>query len=281
MIARLNSETCPDTFVYVFRHLPPNWRDKCVAFQGLELPYVFGYIPEGLFEDIVQYLAPGGGGSPGDPGYDEFDDFVAEYCTSMWSHFAKTRNPSAPGLINWPVYTAVNDTYLEIGSVPTVKTGVAAAYTQPSTPGVNYITTTNATYGFSVTHPHNWTQGAAPAPGVVWRVGRPNNYMPSLRVIVRPSSQGATLQDVFTTHLTADGGKSISSYAEETHVEINGHVYTKAAVTCTTSAYTYNSKIIGRIVGENWMVFEVYSVTTLAFDSPTQQDYILNSVTFP
>jgi hypothetical protein len=36
--------------VFNFAHLPKGWRElPCVAFHGLELPYVFGNIPHGSF----------------------------------------------------------------------------------------------------------------------------------------------------------------------------------------------------------------------------------------
>ena len=50
MLANLMSSTAKSkTYVYNFAHVPTGWRNlPCVAFHGLELPYVFGYIPKGL-----------------------------------------------------------------------------------------------------------------------------------------------------------------------------------------------------------------------------------------
>jgi len=288
LIASLNAAVNPNTFIYVFSHLPPVWRDKCVAFHGLELPYVFAHIPGGLDTEIVQYLAPGGGCSPvANMTYDHLDLTVADNSASLWAQFAKTGNPSVSGLITWPTYSAASDAYLDIGNraengnpALKAKTGVVAAYTPPPVEEVTYITHTDSTYGFSVMYPDKWVAGAAAVPGVIWRVGGNGAYyIPPLRVIVRPSSQGATLQDVFAYHLTQDGNKTIKSITASS-VNVHGYDYTKAAVAYASTAYTYDSKIMGRIVGGNWIIFEVYSVT-YEFDTETQQDDILNSVTFP
>ncbi|MBN1662123.1 MAG: carboxylesterase family protein [Deltaproteobacteria bacterium] len=295
LIASLNSAVNPNTYIYVFSHLPPVWRDECVAFHGLELPYVFGAIPEGLATWTVLYLAPGGGCTAPSPaemevygtGYDDKDPLVADYATSMWTRFAKTGNPSIPGVINWPSYTAANDTYLDIGNIAEdgdpllkVKTGVVAAYTPPPTPPPSdNVTYTDESYGFSVTYPDNWVTGAAAATGVVWRVGSGSSFIPSVRAIVRPSTQGTTLQEVFTAHLTQDGGKTITAFTAS-NVTINGLAYTKADVTYTSSVGTYDSMIIGRIEGNNWFIFEVYTVPAYyRFDTATQKNDILNSVT--
>jgi para-nitrobenzyl esterase len=285
LAANLMSRLQPNTFVYVFSHLPTNWRnqDACAAFHGLELPYMFGYIPAGLDAAIVRLFSVTNG-CIGEPGYDEWDNVVAENSVKLWAQFGKTGNPSVPGLITWPAYTEANDTYLEIAKTLAVKQGVAAAYIPaPQPPPVTDITYTNSTYGFSLKHPSDWVAGAAAAPGVIWRVGKGGNFVPSVRVIVRPVTDGATLRAVFETHLTADGNKTITSYTE-TPATIHGVDYTKAEVIYTTTS-EYDSMIIGRKINSDtqWIIFEVYTAAPnyFPFASPTQQDDVLNSVTWP
>lgn len=124
-----------NAYVYVFSHVPTGWRTQpCVAFHGLELPYVFGAIPDGIYANIVFFLAPGGGCSPDiDPGPDEMDHVVAENTMSLWSEFAATGDPSVKGLVVWPPYEAETDFYLDIGYEVEVKSGVKeSAVTPPS-----------------------------------------------------------------------------------------------------------------------------------------------------
>jgi para-nitrobenzyl esterase len=286
LLAGLMSSVSSKAYVYVFTHLPPLWKEEgCSAFHGLELPYVFGYIPEGLTAQIVLYLAPGGGCSAKDPGSDETDQTVAENCMNIWSQFAKTGNPSVSKLITWPAYTKDNDTYLEIGDELAVKTGVASAHVAPpKAPPAPNTTDSNETYGFSIAYPEDWVTGGAvdpAAPNVMWRVGKGSSFVPSVRLIVRPKTDGADLKAVFTTHLKEDGGKTVTSFTEST-ATINGLDYAKAEVSYTTSSMVYDSMIIARTNGSDWYIFEVYSVPAFAaFDTDTQQEDILNSITFP
>lgn len=281
-LANLMSRVQPDTYVYVFSHLPADWaaQDACAAFHGLELPYVFGYIPEGLDTGIVRMFADGAR-CYGEPGPDEIDHEVADYTTAMWAQFARTGNPSVAGLIDWPAYTEANDTYLDIAYPLAVKTGVADAYIPaPDPPPVDDETYTNIQYGFSLDYPGNWVEGAAAAPGVIWRVGGGGFYIPSVRVIVRPETDGADLEAVFTTHLEQDGGKNITSFSTSA-TTINGIDYDQAEVAYAGGGLDYDSMIIGRVVDEEWIIFEVYTVPSFApFDSPTKQEDILNTVEF-
>ena len=56
---------------------------------------------------------------------------VADQAATVWAQFAKTGNPSVPGLIDWPAYTEENNAYLDIGSPLEAKTGIQASYTAP------------------------------------------------------------------------------------------------------------------------------------------------------
>jgi para-nitrobenzyl esterase len=132
MLATLWSSGKSKAYVYNFAHTPTGWRNlPCVAFHGLELPYVFGYIPKGLTSPTLLYLSAGGGCNTPDPKHDQLDHEVAENTMRMWAAFAKTGNPSVKGLIEWPSYTEQNDQYLHIGQKLQVKKGIKGSYVAP------------------------------------------------------------------------------------------------------------------------------------------------------
>lgn len=132
MLATLWSSGKSKAYVYNFAHTPTGWRNlPCVAFHGLELPYVFGYIPKGLTSPTLLYLSAGGGCNSPDPKPDQLDHEVAENTMRMWAAFAKTGNPSVKGLIEWPAYTEQNDQYLHIGQKLQVKKGIKGSYVAP------------------------------------------------------------------------------------------------------------------------------------------------------
>ncbi len=129
------SSVSSDVYVYNFSHVPTGWRNQpCVAFHGLELPYVFGRVPEGLNERIVLLLAPTGGCTvESEP--DEMDPVVADQMMTLWAQFAATGDPSAEGLVQWPAWDAEGDQYLDIGYTLEVKSGVADGYVEPPNGG--------------------------------------------------------------------------------------------------------------------------------------------------
>ena len=117
-------------YVYNFTRVPPGWQvDGCPgAFHGLELAYVFGHIPWSLTSPTMLFLGMQAGCPTNlDPAANEVDQKVAVNAMKIWGQFARTGNPSVPGLIDWPPYTAAGDQYLEIGEQLTVKTGVRTA----------------------------------------------------------------------------------------------------------------------------------------------------------
>ena len=119
-------------YVYNFAQVPKAWRElPCVAFHGLELPYVFGNIPNGLTSPTILALSRGGGCTTRDAGPDQTDQVVADNAMRMWSTFAKTGNPSVKGLIEWPAYTEKNDQYLRIGATLEVKKGIKESFVAP------------------------------------------------------------------------------------------------------------------------------------------------------
>ena len=132
-MATLHSASGAPTYVYSFSQLPLGWRREkgCVAFHGLELTYVFGAIPVGVTSPTTQGLARGGGCTVRTPETDADDLKVADQASKMWAQFAKTGDPSVPGLPAWPKFTAANNAYMDIGSPLAAKRNVQTAYTAP------------------------------------------------------------------------------------------------------------------------------------------------------
>lgn len=132
-MANLHSAAGAPTYVYNFTQLPLGWRQEegCVAFHGLELPYVFGAIPVGLTSPTTQGLARGGGCSSALPAHDDEDMKVASEAATVWAQFARTGNPSVEGLVDWPAWSETNNVYLDIGSPLEAKANVQASYVAP------------------------------------------------------------------------------------------------------------------------------------------------------
>jgi para-nitrobenzyl esterase len=131
--ANMHSKAGAPTYVYNFTHLPIGWKNEkgCVAFHGLELTYVFGAAPLGLSSPTTLGLARGGGCTSAVPANDETDLKVASEAATVWAQFAKTGNPSVPGLIDWPAWTETNNAYLDIGNPLEAKTNVQASHVAP------------------------------------------------------------------------------------------------------------------------------------------------------
>jgi para-nitrobenzyl esterase len=123
-------------YIYRFSRVPDGWREMgLLSCHGCELPYLFNY-PRGMVSNfqLGLVLTPEGQrpvvgdlnnngitGTQGDPEdifmsmrYGPEDEAVADLMMTMFSNFARTGDPSVPGLA-WPPYTVANDTYVEIG----------------------------------------------------------------------------------------------------------------------------------------------------------------------
>lgn len=273
-----------NAYVYVFSHVPTGWRTMpCVAFHGLELPYVFGRVPDGLYANIVMYLAPGGGCSPDvDPGPDEMDVVVADQMMQLWAEFAATGEPSVKGLVTWPAYESETDLYLDIGYELKVKSGVKDSAVTPPMPeqDVEPVDYTNADYGFSLQYPGNWTEKTeALLPGVVWQAGGGTYSVPAVRCIVREQSDGSDLQQVFAAHIAEDAEKAIDTY-EAGDITIGEKELTQAAVTYFNENGTYDGVIVGGIVDDKWLIIEVFSLPPFFAVSDDDRQAIIDSIAF-
>lgn len=273
-----------NAYIYVFSHVPTGWQNiPCVAFHGLELPYVFGRVPDGLYANIVMYLAPSGGCSPDvDPAPDEKDVVVADQMMQLWASFAENGRPSVRGLAFWPAYKPESDRYLDIGYELKVKTGVREAAVTPPMPDddVEPVSYTNTDYGVSLQYPGNWTERTeALLPGVVWQAGGGEFFMPSVRCIVRDLSDGGDLQEVFAAHLAEDTEKVIDSY-DASDITIDGKEMTQAGVTYVNEFGTFDSKIVGGIVNGKWLIIEVYALPPFFPITDDDRQAILDSISF-
>ena len=56
---------------------------------------------------------------------------VADQASKVWAQFAKTGDPSVPGLIAWPRYTGPGGGYLDLGSPLAAKKGVEDSFKAP------------------------------------------------------------------------------------------------------------------------------------------------------
>jgi para-nitrobenzyl esterase len=95
-LARGSAATGSKTWLYHFRRVSPlAERLGLGAAHGLEIPYVFGTF--------------------GPRGFDETDRALGEKMRSYWVQFARTGDPNADGLPEWPAYDAKTDRHLDFG----------------------------------------------------------------------------------------------------------------------------------------------------------------------
>ncbi|PRB84650.1 carboxylesterase/lipase family protein [Pseudomonas sp. MYb185] len=148
-MAELN--TAPQYAMH-FSQQPAGWKARGVtAYHAAELAYLFN-MPESV---ITHYLlglvidpatgqsleigdlnGNGISGSQGDPedifasaGFDETDDAVIERMMTMWSSFARTGDPSIADELEFPLYDAQAQRYVEMGAEAEVKTWISDVFT--------------------------------------------------------------------------------------------------------------------------------------------------------
>ncbi|WP_328186642.1 carboxylesterase/lipase family protein [Marinobacter sp. OP 3.4] len=136
-----------DMYATLFSHQPAGWRARGVeAYHAAELAYVFN-MPQSV---VTHYLlglvidpatgesleiddlnGSGVSGSDGDPadilasaGFDGTDAVVIDRMLTIWINFAKTGDPGIPGEIDYPVYDAATESYVDIGVEAEVNSGL-------------------------------------------------------------------------------------------------------------------------------------------------------------
>ena len=91
-------------YLYWFTWQPPiPEREKYRSFHAAEIAYVFGSLD-------------GFNATP-----TEADRQFSDTLSDVWVRFAKTGNPNGAGIAEWPVFSATNEAYMELG--PTIRSG--------------------------------------------------------------------------------------------------------------------------------------------------------------
>jgi para-nitrobenzyl esterase len=102
-------------YAYIFDHVPSKWRAAGVpCTHGQELPYVFGDFDHATSAvwRCAQLL---NGAKEQDPGITEADYRMSDLMAAMWTQFARTGDPSVPGVTPWPKFDLSTESYLRIG----------------------------------------------------------------------------------------------------------------------------------------------------------------------
>lgn len=98
-------------------------REGAVAAHGTELYYVFGALDNAeTWANSMGGRTSSGAKSP-IPEISNSDRTVAENMQTIWTHFARTGNPSIKGLIEWPAWEHTTDKYLLITDPLKIKQG--------------------------------------------------------------------------------------------------------------------------------------------------------------
>jgi para-nitrobenzyl esterase len=99
-MAELTSAAGQQVFVYRFdRSIPGKGEGELGAFHSLEIPYVFG----ALQDPAWQWLP-----------FSADDPALSNLIQTYWTNFAKSGNPNAQGLPNWPAWSDNKMEFLEI-----------------------------------------------------------------------------------------------------------------------------------------------------------------------
>jgi len=112
-------------YAYIFDFVPVGWRkDGAVSAHAMDAPYVFGDLDStsDIWRLLYEFTKPSGSKSP-DPGFTDLDRQLSDMMMKMWTNFARTGNPSIPGVINWPAWDDAKDQYLYITESPEVRSG--------------------------------------------------------------------------------------------------------------------------------------------------------------
>ena len=114
-------------YAAVFDRVPDNWRrEGCVSAHGMELHYMFGSLDvREAWEAHAGGFALSGARSPL-PVLTDIDRKVSEDMLTIWTHFARTGNPSVKGLVEWPSWDTAGDRFLFISDTLQVKSGYSA-----------------------------------------------------------------------------------------------------------------------------------------------------------
>ena len=118
------------SYVGIFDQVPPNFRQEGgVSAHAMELHYVFGNVDDLQPWERLSYMYQAAGAKSVIPVITDAERNVSEAMMQMWTAFARTGNPSVPGLIDWPAYDEDTDKYLYIVDPLEVKSGFSKLVT--------------------------------------------------------------------------------------------------------------------------------------------------------
>jgi para-nitrobenzyl esterase len=134
-------------YAAIFEHAPANWKaEGVVPGHGMELPYIFGNMDTATGQwALDSMMAQYAGATQPDPSLTEADQQLSENIMLMWTQFARTGNPSVPGVVEWPAYDAAGDKYLALDVPLKVKSGFSLI--APDEPAPAAATETSPTTG--------------------------------------------------------------------------------------------------------------------------------------
>ena len=111
-------------YIGVFDQVPGNFRNEgCVSTHAMEIHFVFGDVDAPKQWQTINFMYRAGGAKSDMPVITDAERKVSEEMMQMWTAFARTGNPSVPGLIDWPAYDEATDNYLYIVNPLQVKNG--------------------------------------------------------------------------------------------------------------------------------------------------------------
>jgi len=94
-IADAQRQLTDRVYVYRFSRVRPKG-EKLLAYHGAEIPYVF---------DTADYWLPA----------NQIDWALTETMVAYWTQFAKTGDPNAAGLPNWPAFDPIRELHQDLG----------------------------------------------------------------------------------------------------------------------------------------------------------------------
>jgi para-nitrobenzyl esterase len=99
-MASLTNASSQHVFVYRFdRSIPGKGQAELGAFHSLEVPYVFGSLRDREWQWLPSTAA---------------DASLSDLLQTYWTNFAKTSNPNASGLPNWPAWSDEKKEFLVV-----------------------------------------------------------------------------------------------------------------------------------------------------------------------
>ena len=111
-------------YIGIFDQVPGNFREEGgVSAHAMELHFVFGNVDDPQPWERLSYMYQAAGAKSELPVITDAERKVSEEMMQMWTAFARTGNPSVPGLIDWPDWDETTDKYLYIVDPLQVKTG--------------------------------------------------------------------------------------------------------------------------------------------------------------